>query len=380
MPLKENKTLTATQVHRALQQAGLQPPRMLTLAITGACNLCCGHCWVESGPEAPQVMPAAAIFRLLTEFATLGGEGIRISGGEPLCHPAWLEALRLARELGFSRLALQTNATLLDTGAAAELAALAAPELAIQVSLEGACAASHDQIRGPGSFAAALAGLERLVAAGLGNRTTLAFTEMRHNLPEFPELLELAESLGIGAVTAGTLVTGGRAAEEATGASASASIDQYLQLLDRYQRDQDFRQRYHRLGNLTALEWWRGEPPATGCCRFIEQPYLTPAGQLYPCLMCHAQAFAVGGVLEKPLSEALIEGASRWGKLLALCRQRPHTLTACQACPERDICAAGCPGRALGSSGDLQAVDDRCALRQAIAAKRRAENIPRNQP
>lgn len=376
----EKKTLTAAQLRQALRQAGLQPPRVLTLAITGTCNLSCGHCWVESGPGALAAMPAAAIFRLLREFAALGGAGIRITGGEPLCHPAWLESLRLARDLGFAQLALQTNATLLDSDAVAKLAALAAPSLAIQVSLEGACAASHDQIRGKGSFAATLAGLERLVAAGLGSRTTLAFTEMRHNLSEFPDLLQLAEKLGVAAVIAGTLVTGGRAAEEATGAGAPATIDQYLQLLDRYLREPEFRERYRKLGNLTALEWWRGEPAGTGCCRFIEQPYLTPAGQLYPCLMCHARDYGVSGVLETSLVAALTEGIGLWRSLQTHCRQRPHTLSACQVCPEKEACAAGCPGRALGSSGKLQAVDDRCALRQAIAARRRAGNYRRSQP
>lgn len=374
MQRQEKKPITPAELRQALRQAGLQPPRMLTLALTGACNLACSHCWVEAGPEGVrQDIPAAVLRRLLREFAALGGEGIRITGGEPLCHPAWLETLRLARELGFAQLALQTNATLLDSGAVAELAALDGPGLAIQVSLEGACASTHDAVRGAGSFAAAMAGLRRLVAAGLGGRIILAFTEMRHNLQEFPELLELAEGLGVAAVTAGTLVTGGRAAATATGTSAAATIDQYLQLVDRYRSDPPFRERYRKLGNLTALEWWRGAPPGTGCCRFVEQPYLTPSGRLYPCLMCHAEDFALSGVFEQNLTAALMEGASLWGRLQALCRLRPHTIAACQACTEQGVCAAGCPGRALGSCGDLQAPDDRCALRQALAAKCRAE-------
>lgn len=374
MPLKAKKTITSAELRQVLRQADLQPPRILTLAITGACNLACSHCWVEAGPDGGQLeMPAAVCFRLLREFAALGGAGIRITGGEPLCHPAWRQILHLARKLGFAQLALQTNATLLDSGAVAELAALDGPGLAIQVSLEGACATTHDAVRGTGSFAAAMAGLQRLVAAGLGSRITLAFTEMQHNLQEFPELLELGETMGVAAVTAGTLITGGRAADPATGPSVPATLDQYLQLVDCYQRDQAFRQRYRKLGNLTALEWWRGAPSETGCCRFIEQPYLTPAGRLSPCLMCHAEAYAVTGGLEKPLAVTLVEGADLWASLQTSCRLRPHTLAVCQECTERGVCSAGCLGRALGSFDDLQAPDDRCALRQALAARRRSE-------
>lgn len=372
MPERGEKSVSAAAMDKIFQPLGLHPPRILTLALTDVCNLSCSHCWVDSGPDGlrPQ-MPEAPLHRLLREFAALGGTGVRFTGGEPLCHPAWLGCLQLARELGFTQLLLQTNATLLSADVVAQLAALDFPGFGIQVSLEGAGAASHDRIRGEGTFAETLAGLERLSAAGLASRITLAFTEMRHNLGEFPQLLELAETLGIGAVTAGTLVTGGRATAGENEATTPPAITQYLELIDRFESDPTFRQRYQQRGNLTALEWWRGEPADSGCCRFVEQPYLTPGGRLYPCLMCHADDYSVTGVFQKPLTLTLIEGAPLWASLQQTCRQRPSAIPSCRSCPERQVCAAGCPGRALGSWGDLQAPDDRCALRQAIARKRR---------
>ncbi len=330
----------------ALERAGLCSPRVLTLALTGICNLFCSHCWVDSGSEGgrPQ-LPKATVHRLLREFAALGGTGVRFTGGEPLCHPAWLGCLQLARELGFAQLLLQTNATLVSKEWAAALAALDFPGLGIQVSLEGAEAASHDRVRGAGAFAAARSGIDHLVAVGLGRRIHLAFTEMRHNLLEFPTMLEMAEALGIGNVTAGTLVTGGRAATGNDGPVAPPGIEQYLELIDRFETDPAFRQRYRQRGNLTALEWWQGQPPASGCCRLVEQPYLTPAGLLYPCLMCHSNAWAVSGLLDRPLAEVLVAGAGLWSALQRECRRRPHSISPCRTCPEREACAAGCPGR-----------------------------------
>lgn len=372
MPERAKKPPSPAALGKLFQRQGLQPPNMLTLALTGVCNLACSHCWVEAGPDGhrPQ-MPAAAIDRLLREFAALGGEGVRITGGEPLCHPAWLKTLQLARALDFRQLALQTNATLLTAESVAELAALDFSGLALHISLDGAGPATHDRIRGAGTFAAAMDGLQRLITAGLGKRITLAFTEMRHNLQDFPQLLELAETLGVSAVSAGTLVSGGRAAAAEDQETAPATIAQYLELIERFESDPPFRERYRKLGNLTALEWWRGQPAGSGCCRFAEQPYLTPGGRLYPCLMCHAEAFAVTGALEKPLLAALTEGAALWAGLQQICRLRPTSIAVCRSCPEQGVCAAGCPGRALGSTGDLQAPDDRCALRQAVADQRR---------
>uniref|UniRef100_UPI00272EA460 radical SAM protein n=1 Tax=Geoalkalibacter sp. TaxID=3041440 RepID=UPI00272EA460 len=106
-----------------LSDAGLRPPRILTLAITGACNLHCRHCWVDGGrPTSAAHVPAATLWRLLREFAHLGGAGVRLTGGEPLCHPAWRDLLQHSRKLGFAQLALQTNAALILDQEAAALA------------------------------------------------------------------------------------------------------------------------------------------------------------------------------------------------------------------------------------------------------------------
>ena len=364
--------MTPAVVQGTLQREGLVPPRILTLSMTSVCNLFCIHCWVDAGQERSlPVVPQPTIRRLLEEFAALGGEGVRLTGGEPLSHPGWRESLQLVRNLGLARLVLQTNGTLLDDAAVATLVALDFSGLQVQISLDGALAQSHDRVRGEGTFAAAMRGVRRLVAAGLGGRIIFAFTEMQHNLEEFPLLLELAESLGVGAVVGGTLITGGRAVGEGDGTVAPATPEQYLALVARYEVDPDFRRRYQQIGNLAALEWLERNASAGFCCTFVEQPYLTPTGDLYPCLLCHSDAYAVTGVFAKGLAEAFAEGAPLWSELREICRTRPTTLAVCQSCPELGACGAGCPGRALGSSGDLLVADDRCALRQVIGRHRR---------
>jgi len=348
-----------------LLRHGLRPPRLLTLAITGDCNLHCRHCWVEAGegPAAPG-LSVSALRLLLQEFSAVGGSGLRLTGGEPLCHPGWLELLRLGRALGLQRLVLQTNAMLLDEAGVAALAELDFPGLAIEISLDGATAQSHDLVRGEGAFAEVLAGVGRLARGGLAGRITLLFTEMRHNLDEFPALLELAAELGVASVAAGTLVQGGRAAADPL--VAPPAQEQYLSLLQRYGEDSRFRELYAALGTMAALEWQKGDAPRVECCTFVENPYLTPSGRLYPCLLCHAERFSVSGVGTKGLTAALAEGAPLWASLARLSRRRAAANPSCRECPGAHLCAAGCMGRAWGSCGDLLAVDDRCSLRRAI--------------
>lgn len=350
---------------RLWSDTGLRPPRVLTLAITGACNLQCRHCWVDGGRSASAAhAPAATLRRILREFAALGGAGARLTGGEPLCHPQWLDLLRFSRDLGFAQLALQTNADLIGDKEAAALAALDFPGFTIQVSLDGACAASHDLVRGPGAFACALAGLKRLAAVGLAPRLSLFLTEMRHNFEEIPTLLELAEHLGIPAVTTGALVRCGRAASDELVAPPDPS--QYLRLRDRYETDARFRRHYLAIGKSAALEWRGDSPAATTGCTFVENPYLSADGKLYPCLLCHADSHAVAGVFAKPLAAALAEGVPLWSSLLRLSRDRAAIIPECRACAHRATCGAGCMGRAWGGCGDFLAPEDRCALRRAI--------------
>ena len=351
-----------------LKQYGLSPPATLTLAITGACNLLCCHCWVRSGDASSHAqVPTPALGRLMEEFARIGGTGIRITGGEPLCHPHWLDLLQLSRSLGFKSVSLQTNAMLLQDNHLAPLRDLDFPGLSIQVSLDGATARSHDLVRGEGAFGRARQGLLKLVQGGLGRRISIFFTEMHHNIGEIPELLDLADGLGIGSVVTGTMVLCGRASE--TSLIAPPEVQQYLGLLKRYDSDSRFRELYNRIGTVAALEWRAGDAVRQDCCTFVKYPYLTPSGRLYPCLLCHTDEYSVTGVFEKGLDAALAEGAPLWSTLQRISRRRAEEIPECLDCPGKQFCAGGCMGRAWGSCENLLAVDDRCAARRAIYNK-----------
>jgi len=356
--------MSQSQLSEELRRAGLRPPKMLTIAVTGCCNLSCSHCWVEAGAvSSVGHVPGDTLNRLLEEFAALGGEGVRLTGGEPLCHPDLPELLRMAHSLGFGSIHLQTNGMLLDAETVAVLGRLDPERLTVQISLDGAQAASHDLVRGAGAFAAALQGVRLLVGAGLGPRVALFFTEMRHNLEEIPALLELAQDLGVGSVSTGTLVLCGRAEEALV---AAPEPEQYLSLLERYQADAGFRERYRELGRVAALEWRDCDAPRGEACTFVENPYLTAEGRLYPCVLCHADPYSVTGVHEKDLAQAFLEGAPLWSELLAASRRRPDEIAECRGCSERTTCSGGCLGRAWGSRGDIMAPEDRCDLRRAV--------------
>lgn len=364
-PAEFDQTMTTSNPCYQLNQAGLRSPGMLTFSITGRCNLTCRHCWVMAGEgSSPGNVPLGTVRRILADFAAIGGEGIRITGGEPLCHPHWLEIMQFSISLGFKTVVLQTNAMLMNSGQVASLRKLDFPGLRLQISLDGVSPRTHDPVRGEGAFSDALQAIDMLVREGLGPRIAIFCTEMGHNLEEIPALLDFAERMGIGSVSTGAIVLCGRAAESVL--VAPPAVEQYLSLLERYDEDAHFRDVYARLGTVAALEWYKGESIRVDCCSFVENPYLTPQGRLYPCLMCHTDKFSVTGIFEKGLPAALAEGVPLWSSLQRISLCRGNHIPGCRDCQLQACCGGGCMGRAWGSFGNLLVADDRCTLRKAI--------------
>ncbi len=359
-------TKPETTIRDRLIAAGLNPPKSVTLAITNRCNLNCRHCWPDSSPEenAP-VAPTETILRLMFEFAKIGNQRFIITGGEPLTHPGWRDILSVACTLpGVREVRLQTNAILLTPDHVTFFSELKGAAFIIQTSLEGAEAAAHDQIRGNGSFDQTWKGLNRLIEAGMAHQICIAFTEMRHNFEQIPDLLEMLDKAGISRCVTGTLVATGRAAR--TNGPAPPTPSQYAALLSRYEEDAAFRERYHKIGNIAAIEWLLQREAAATCCTLIETPYLSAIGELYPCVLLPAANYAAKGLHHRNLNDVLSEMMGPWARLQEVSRSRLTELSACGKCLHYNRCGAGCMGRAFAAGESLHLPEDRCALRKTV--------------
>lgn len=347
--------------------AGLAPPESMTLMLTGQCNLQCHHCWLhcQPGSSLPAV-PKDVLLRILEEMSRLEIKNVHLTGGEILTHPHWFDILSFAcRHTDFDPVYMQTNAILLTPDSLERILRLPKEKLCIQVSLDGAAAASHDRVRGAGSFHLAMAGLKRLTAAGLGHRVRVAFTEMAHNCDELPGLLERLDRMGIGRLVSGTLIEGGRASE-ASGLSLPIP-DQYRRLVSRYIDDPLFRERYERMASISAIEWYKGRSGGgDAACACIENLFGRWDGRLFPCVMMLHEPYSVGNLHERSLASLLLEGIPLWRELSRMHRLRRESLAACESCEGRGHCGGGCMGRACAVWGDPMAREDRCFLRRAV--------------
>lgn len=369
--MPDHPEVQAGALHGQIAVLGLTPPKRLTVAITSACNLRCEHCLVASSPIPGNLPPVGLqpLKKLIQEFVDLGGEELWLTGGEPMTHPDWLDVLAACcTHPGLQRVLLQTNGTLIDDGIARVLANNGFARLSLQVSLEGCSPSTHDLVRGSGSLEMALRGLRCLADAGLAARTSIAFTEMRHNFEDIPQLLVIAEQIGVSAVVGQSVIVGESARQSKT--ALLPAREQYLALLDRFERDADFRKRCQRLGSFPALAWMAGAAhSAHGGCRFLEHPYATADGLLFPCALLQVRAFAGHGIYQRSLAEVISDSLPLWTELQAVSRARTIEMPCIDSCAGGYHCGGGCLARAYLPGGDLGSREDRCELRRAVYAR-----------
>ena len=176
-----------------LSSAPLKAPVNVTWEITRACNLACGHCLsadVRSAGRASSTRPSACP---IDELARMEVFQVNIGGGEPFLRADFLDLLRRAHARGITT-CVSTNGTVLDEKLVGELLAMDAP-VYLQVSLDGARAATNDAIRGPGTFTRILAGVELLTRAGYPD-LSLNMVVTSLNAGELAEFHELAQGYG----------------------------------------------------------------------------------------------------------------------------------------------------------------------------------------
>ncbi|MEO8702195.1 MAG: radical SAM protein [Kofleriaceae bacterium] len=164
-------------------------PLAVHVEVIAACNLTCTHCFAGDLPRKTS-LTTPELDRVFGELAALGSFRLGLTGGEPLLRKDLLDVVDAATAHGLHP-CLTTNGMLLDERVARELGKR---ELVwINISLEGACAATNDRVRGAGTFAEVT---RRLRELGRHFRFTLAFTITRESALEVEACAELARELG----------------------------------------------------------------------------------------------------------------------------------------------------------------------------------------
>lgn len=190
-----------------------KPSHRFHLNLTGVCNLSCSHCYQDdhTGKPIPLEQVEAILQKLQAFRASHGAKGrgiLTISGGEPTTRRDLEDIIRLARRHRFT-LRMVTNATMIDPVRARSLRK--AGLRMVQVSLDGATEATHEGVRGKGTWKRTLAGIQALRQAGIMVVLSMVLIPDL-NLQEAPMLLDLSRELKVWGVKYQRLVERGHAA------------------------------------------------------------------------------------------------------------------------------------------------------------------------
>ena len=319
------------------------PLYFLQWHITHACNLRCAHCYQT---EYRSHMPREELFRALDQFdELLAGQEVQgqinLTGGEPLLHPDWLPLAEEIRRRGY-RLGILTNGTLIDRDTAACLAGLS--PVFVQVSLDGTEEA-HDRIRGQGSFARAIGGIDALKRQGV--KVLVSFTAQKNNAEELAALARICKKHRVDKLWWDRVVSDDPA--------LNVTTEQFRMLVD---TTNALRKKYRRLrggsfvSNGRALQFGDiGTDDVYRCTAGRRLLILLANGDVMP---CRRLPFVIGNIREASLKEITEHSA-----MMAQLRQ-PRIPKGCERCPKLPRCGGGAKCVTYAQTGELFCRDINC--------------------
>lgn len=322
-------------------EMGLSAPVNVTWEVTFACNLRCIHCLSDSGPKRNGELTTEECFQVIDLLAAMKVFQFNIGGGEPFMRPDFLELMDYAHQNGMVT-CISTNGTLIDKAVARRLDNKL---VYIQVSLDGAIAATNDAIRGRGSFDKSLQALQYLRQRDIEVSINTVLT--RRSLPELDRLVELAASFGA-KLRISRLRPSGR------GKHSWAHLN-----VDRQQ--------------LLAFSQWLAENLAVstgdsffsvsteerralglnmcGACKLT--CCVSPTGQTYPCAFLQEPEFLAGKLPDDSF-------AAIWQDSPVFQSFRRLEIKSCENCYRFDLCHGGCPAIAYHTQRKLGLPDPGC--------------------
>jgi len=240
----------------------LGAPLYIAWQVTNECNLACLHCIEESGPGKafPDELDEKQVFSVLEQAMDLEVPYLSFSGGEPMVHPRFFEMVEyVCRRNG--QLKIETNGHYLSRENCERLKALGVK--AVQVSLDGATAATFNRMRVRGSFNVAVEGVRNLQAAGVPIEVN--YSPTRFNSHEIGTAVDLAAELGAYSFYTGrTMYTGNAVKAWRHVAPSEEQYQAYFATL--HEKTEEYRGRmrvhFHEMGLLEELRYRLRHPAA----------------------------------------------------------------------------------------------------------------------
>jgi 7,8-dihydro-6-hydroxymethylpterin dimethyltransferase len=336
--------------------------RELWLQINNACNLCCAHCLVSSGPGESRGLEPAQLESVVDAARALGVERVSVTGGEPFLRRDIFSLARRVTGTHGCELIVLTNATLFRGAVLEGLSTLSREKVMFQLSLDGAKAKTNDAVRGEGTFQRTLEGAS--ILTDLGFSVSIATVATEQNLGELPEIPSIARRAGARSHHLMWSHRRGRAA-----ASENGFFPSHLALLDAVERTADaaiaegidldnLEAIRRRVDGLPGIKYDFGNAGWDSICVYAD-------GGVYPsAALANERALFCGDVRETPLAD-LIESSP----VIRSLREATLGRSGAAADPFRFITGGGDVEHAWCFTGDFHGEDPYYPLTVALAKR-----------
>src|SRR4051795_11397642 len=307
--------------------SGLDAPICLTWELTYGCNLACVHCLSSSGRRDPRELTTAELFGVVDELSAMQVFYVNIGGGEPTLRPDFWDVLDYCVDSKVG-VKFSTNGSRINAAAAARIAST--DYVDVQISIDGADAATNDAVRGPGSFEVATSAMQRLADAGCADfKVSVVVT--RENVGQLDDFLALTQRFGAH-LRLTRLRPSGRGADvwDRLHPTADQQRELYRWLVERpdvLTGDSFF--------HLSAL----GEalPGLNLCGAGRVVCLIDPVGDVYACPFVLHEQFKAGSVRDEGGFPVVWRTSALFQEL-----REPDSAGACASCGSYDACRGGC--------------------------------------
>ncbi len=322
----------------------LSAPVNVTWEISARCNLRCSHCLSADLMEnCGNELDFEQCRRIIDDLDRIGVFQINFGGGEPFLREDFIDILQYAQSKQITT-CVSTNGTFLSDTVVKKLKDL--DHLYIQVSLDGATAATNDSIRGKGTFEKILAAIELLAKSGFkGVSTNTVVTGV--NFKEISGIHELGRRYGVK-----TRLSRFRPSGAAKNVWKDYHLDRrgLAELSEFLGTNRDV---------LTGDSFFSISPESRrdlglnmcGAARMTCS--ITPDGRVYPCAFLQDDFFLAGNVTEESLG-------SIWHSAGAFKALRNIRVESCGDCVRFNQCHGGCPAVAYYFTKSLNRSDPEC--------------------
>lgn len=320
--------------------------------VTPRCDMECKHCWANLHGEDQSL---EQMLNVAKKLADAGVIHITLTGGEPFMRK---DLFQIIKYLKSRRIFIEifSNGSLINSEKAKKLSSLLDLESdTVQISLDGACAETHDMQRKKGSFERVIKAIKNLKNNGIKVRVNYTATPINTN--EIVDSYRLVSNLGIDIFSVTPVYPSGRGTEMVPSMNYSDYLDQVLSCHKMKKNNED----------LTSLRIFSPIPLFYYSDKFIKKDVnslfrleeghlywsIDSIGDVYPSIDLYLPEL-LGGNIYKDSIQTI---QSNFKRILGY---RDLSNTKCSNCKHLSFCQGGDLGRVFRMYNHFNEKDPEC--------------------